>query len=56
MWYKKYKTKTAQTKAIVGVVKKTKNFLYDNYNAKDFFLLKETQKDINDRVNYFGKH
>lgn len=33
LWFKKYKTKASQTRAIVGVVKLTYNTLYDNLSS-----------------------
>ena len=32
LWFKKYKTKQKQTRAIKGVVKLTYNSLYDNFS------------------------
>lgn len=33
LWFKKYKTKAKQTRAVVGVVKLTYNRLYDNLTS-----------------------
>jgi len=33
LWFKKYKTKSTQTRAVAGVVKLTYNCLYDNLSS-----------------------
>jgi hypothetical protein len=33
LWFKKYKTKAKQTRAVIGVEKLTYNGLYDNFTS-----------------------
>ena len=53
-WFKKFKSKQKQTRAIIGVVKLTNNSLHDNLTTLSD--VKFEVKDNNSRLKYVKKY
>ena len=53
-WFKKFKSKQKQTRAIIGVVKLTNNSLHDNLTTLSD--VKFELKDNNSRLKYVKKY